>query len=118
MQGRRPYSGIKLKAITSRVQTVGTGALVLVPTATFMRDKPPRMTLCFNEEGDASQIYMPVRVLSLEIREGHYAERGRSSLPRGTALSTNQMLGVGFGFGFGQASMLNVNAMANESCST
>ena len=77
------------------------------------------MTLCLNEEGDASQIYMPVRVLSLEIREGHYAERGRSSLPRGTAvsaLSTNQMLGVGFGFG--QASMLNVNAMANESCST
>ena len=56
------------------------------------------MTLCFNEEGDASQIYMPVRVLSLEIREGHYAaERGRSSLPRGmavSALSTNQMLGV------------------------
>ena len=64
---------------------------------------------------------MPVRVLSLEIREGHYAERGRSSLPRGTAvfaLSSNQMLGVGFSFGFGQASMLNVNAMANESCST
>ena len=35
----------------------------------------------------ASQIYMPVRVLSLEIREGHYAERGRSSLPRGMAVS-------------------------------
>ena len=29
------------------------------------------MTLSFNED-DASQIYMPVRVLSLEIREGHY----------------------------------------------
>ena len=54
------------------------------------------MTLCLNE-GDASQIYMPVRVLSLEIREGHYAERARSlfsSKRNGGLCFVNQMLGL------------------------
>ena len=33
------------------------------------------MTLSFNEDVmRVSQIYVPIRVLSLEIREGHYAE--------------------------------------------
>ena len=64
------------------------------------------MTLSFNEDVmRVSQIYVPIRVLSLEIREGHYAEVALCERERGRSALSTECWSRG---GFAQASMLNV----------